>query len=191
MSKTEKIIIVVLLVLLISVSIYALRDDSEPKMFEDPIVNGKFDGTTTGWSFEGPSSYTVTDANAYEGSYCANIIYNREYATASGTRIHQTIQIPAVPGTLKLEFNERTHLSYWAGSCGVKFDDDWIFNINYGTSGRRGTTTNWAKQSIDISDYKGQTVNLSIIWHDPSEDWYMMGDHVGWIRVDDLNIIHE
>ena len=157
----------------------------------DPIINGEFDGTTTGWSFDGPSFATVTDTSAHEGSYCAYINYNRENAIVNGTRITQTIQVPDVPGTLKLEFYERTYLHYWAGQCGIKFDDSWIFNVNYGTPGRRYTTTNWAKQSIDISDYKGQTVDLSIIWHDPSAQYYMMGDHVGWIRVDDIQIVQE
>jgi PKD repeat protein len=155
------------------------------------ITNGEFDGTTTGWTFAGPSFATVADTSAYEGSYCAYINYNREYAIWSGTRIKQTIQIPDVPGTLKLEFYERTYLHEWAGQCGIKFDDNWIFNINYGTPGRRSTTTGWTKQSIDISEYKGQTVDLAIIWHDPSQQYYNYYDHVGWIRVDDIKIVQE
>jgi RHS repeat-associated protein len=157
----------------------------------DPIINGEFDGTTTGWSFDGPSYAAVSDTNAYEGSYCAYIDYGGENAIVNGTRISQTIRVPDVQGTLRLEFYERTFLQNWAGQCGIKFDDDWVFRINYDTPGRRSATTNWAKQSIDISEYKGQTVDLSIIWHDPSAQYHSYGDHVGWIRVDDIQIVQE
>ena len=70
----------------------------------DPIVNGSFDGTQDGWTFEGPSEMFVTADGAHEGLYCAQIIYNGECEIQRGTRINQTITIPAFVGDVFLEF---------------------------------------------------------------------------------------
>ena len=155
----------------------------------NPIVNGSFDGTIDGWTFEGPSVASIADTDAYEGLYCALISYNKECAIVRGTRINQTITIPNVDGDIFIEFWERTSLAYWAGSCGIKINGSWIWRIGYGTAGRRSATTNWTKQSVNVNDYKGQTVQLAITWHDPSATYCAYGDHIGWIRVDDIRLV--
>ena len=155
-------------------------EGGEGDPFVDPIVNGSFDGTWTGWTAAGGSTKSVSDTSAYAGSYTSLINYGLDCLKAE---IYQNITIPDVVGKINLEFWERTYFHNWAGAGGVKFNDDWLFCVGYWVSGRIGTT-NWAKQTIDVSAYKGQTVKLAFVWED--YNYCTNGDHAGWIRVDEI-----
>jgi len=158
-------------------------------MTTDPIINGLFDGTDTGWSFEGPSAMSITDPDWSAPGWTAYINYRGECAIERGSRIKQTITIPNVDGDILLNFREKTNLNYWAGSCGIMLGDSWLYKIYYGTSGRRTITTEWAEHSISISKFKGQTLELAIVWWDIDTINCSMYDHNGWIWVDDLKMI--
>jgi len=72
------------------------------------------------------------------------------------------------------------------GPVGIKINDDYIWYTGGWESGRNWQETAWANHVIDVSDYKGQSVQLSIAWG----DFYYCsnGDHDGWIRVDEIKL---
>ena len=82
--------------------------------FSNPIINGSFDGTWTGWSTSGGASIkSVNDTTAYLGSYASYLNYE---LTCADERIYQNITIPNAYGIINLDFWEKTYLNYWGGS---------------------------------------------------------------------------
>ena len=154
----------------------------------DPIINGSFDGTWTGWSQSGGNgTRSVSNTTAYAGTYSALINYNMG---CTKEKIYQNITVPNVAGTVSLEFWERTYLVSWAGEGGIMINDAWLFYVNYATAGRKNIATAWAKQTLDISAYKGQTIELAIAWYDGNPTYCMVGDHDGWIMIDELKLVY-
>jgi prepilin-type N-terminal cleavage/methylation domain-containing protein len=151
--------------------------------FSDPIINGSFDGTGTGWTLSGGSSKTVADTAPYAGSYDALVNYT--YDCTKG-EIYQNILVPNVSGTVNLQFYERTGMSAWSGVYGVQINNNWVFSVDW--PDRRNTTTGWALHVIDISAYKGQTIKLGIVINETGRNGCGNGDHAGWIRVDEMRL---
>jgi general secretion pathway protein G len=152
--------------------------------FIDPIVNGSFDGTWTGWTAGGGGTKTVSDTGAYAGSYTSLIQYTYDCSLAE---IYQNITVPNMSGTINLEFYERTYFSAWAGQGGFMINNGWVFAVNW--PDRANTTTNWLKHTINVSAYKGQSIKIAAVWYDNTGSCHN-GDHAGWIRVDEIKLVN-
>jgi prepilin-type N-terminal cleavage/methylation domain-containing protein len=153
----------------------------------DPIINGAFDGTSTGWTMSGGDTKSVSDTSAHAGSYTSYIDYTFDCAKGE---IYQNIVVPNVSGIINLNFFERTSLNAWSGNRGVEVNNDWVWSVNNYSSGRASTTTNWLEHTIDISSYKGQTVKIGVFIDETGLIGCGNSDHSGWIRVDDIKLVN-
>jgi uncharacterized protein (TIGR02145 family) len=163
-------------------SVRCIRATGSEDSFSNTIVNGSFDGTSTGWTMDGGGNKSVSNTDAYSGDYSSYVQYTLD---CDKEEIYQNVYIPDVSGSVYLSFYEKTYMDPWAGPIGIQINDEFVWAVDYGS---RSGTSSWDQHQIDVSDYKGQTIKLGIAAYDPNSEYCGNGDHNDWIWVDDIEL---
>lgn len=152
------------------------------------IINGNFEGIG-GWSIEKIGGESLTTVNlqstdAYSGSYCAKIQNNvGNIGVERAAFIRQTITIPI--NALTLNCNIKYWKDSWGPAMGIRLGGVVLETIGVGGI---ATSSDWVTRNYNITTFHGKTVTLEIFVDDRSGRWSGVGDHGGWISIDNVSI---
>jgi hypothetical protein len=127
------------------------------------IVNGSFEGKTTGWSAATDVISNDATAAAHGGSYKA---WLNGYGSAHTDTLSQTLTLPAATGSAQLSFwlkvtSDETVTTVVHDSLSVQLkNSSGKVLTTLGTFSNLDKGASYKKLSYDLSSYKGQSVQL-------------------------------
>ncbi|MBD8868485.1 S8 family serine peptidase [Nocardioides sp. MJB4] len=141
------------------------------------VTNGDFESGATGWSGD---TGTIT-TSGYAAASGTRKVWLNGYGNTSTEQVNQSVSIPSGTGPATLTFKLRID-SAESGSTAYDRLRVYVGSTVVGTWSNVDETSGYVTRTIDLSAYKGQTVNLKF---SGTEDYYLQTSFL----IDDVSVL--